>query len=73
MPAVADPNNGGVITRPRYEYAYDERGSQTGIVDPLGHETRFTFTDRGQQTSRTLPLGFGDDGIFGTSDDALGH
>ena len=70
LPAVADPNNGDAITRPRYEYSYNERGSQTGIVDPLGHETRFTFTDRGQQASRTLPLGFGDDGIVGTSDDA---
>ena len=66
LPAVANPNNGGTIERPRYEYAYDERGNQTGIVDPLGNETRFTFTDRGQQATRTLPLGFGDDGVFGT-------
>ena len=70
LPAIADPNNGSGITRPRYEYSYDERGSQSGIVDPLGHETRFTFTDRGQQATRTLPLGFGEDGISGTSDDA---
>ena len=69
LPAIADPNNGGAITRPRYEYSYNERGSQTGILDPLGHETRFTFTDRGQQATRTLPLGFGDDGIVGTADD----
>ena len=70
LPAIADPNNGGAITRARYEYSYNERGSQTGILDPLGHETRFTFTDRGQQASRTLPLGFGEDGIVGTADDA---
>ncbi|MCG8652848.1 MAG: hypothetical protein MI861_23615 [Pirellulales bacterium] len=43
----------------------------TLIVDPLGNETHFTFTERGQQATRTLPLGFGDDGIFGTADDAL--
>ena len=69
LPADADPNNGSSITRPRYEYSYNERGSQSGIVDPLGRETRFTFTDRGQQATRTLPLGFGDDGIVGTADD----
>ena len=70
LPAIADPNNGGSITRSRYEYSYDERGNQTGIVDPLGNETRFTFTERGQQATRTLPLGFGDDGVFGNADDA---
>ena len=70
LPSVPDPNNGGAIIRPRYEYAYDERGGQSGIVDPLGNETRFTFTDRGQQSTRTLPLGFGEDGIVGTADDA---
>ncbi|GAA4443172.1 hypothetical protein GCM10023156_00020 [Novipirellula rosea] len=70
LPAVPDPDNSGTPTRPKYEYAYDERGNQTLIVDPLGRETRFTFTDRGQQATRTLPLGFGDDGIQGTADDA---
>ena len=43
--------------RPTYHYGYDERGNQTSIVDPLGRQTRFTFTDRGQQETRTLPLG----------------
>ncbi len=70
LPAVPDPDNSGALTRPRYEYGYDEQGNQTLIVDPLGHETRFTFTDRGQQATRTLPLGFGTDGVFGTADDA---
>ncbi|WP_186775576.1 RHS repeat domain-containing protein [Rubripirellula tenax] len=58
-----------VSQRPHYAYHYDERGNQTGIVDPLGRETRFTFTDQGQQESRTLPLSFGTDGISGTPDD----
>lgn len=65
--AVPDPDNAGTLTRPTYEYAYDEQGNQTFIRDPLGHETRFTFTDRGMQATRTLPLG--DDGILGTADD----
>ncbi len=70
LPAVPDPDNSVTPTRPKYEYAYDEQGNQTLIVDPLGRETRFSFTDRGQQATRTLPLGFGDDGVQGTADDA---
>ena len=57
LAAVADPNSSGAITRPKYEYAYDPQGNQTLIVDPLGRETRFTFTDRGQQATRTLHSG----------------
>ncbi len=73
LPAVADPNNGSAATRPRYQYTYNERGNQTGVVDPLGHETRFTFTDRGQKSVRTLPLGLGADGMLGTADDSLAY
>ncbi|MCG8653329.1 MAG: hypothetical protein MI861_26055, partial [Pirellulales bacterium] len=68
LPAVADPLDGGTIKRPKYQYAYDEQGNQTLIVDPLGRETRFTFTERGQQATRTLPLGFGSDGIASAAD-----
>ncbi|MBA3354293.1 MAG: RHS repeat-associated core domain-containing protein, partial [Blastocatellia bacterium] len=68
LPAVANPLNSNTIERPRYEYAYDEQGNQTLIRDPLNRETRFTFTDRGQQATRTLPLGFGSDGIASTAD-----
>ena len=53
----------------RYEYAYDALGNQTLIRDPNGHETRFSYDDSGNQLTRTLPLGFGADGIFGTDDD----
>ena len=53
----------------RYEYAYDAQGNQTLIRDPNGHETRFTYDENGNQLTRTLPLGFGIDGIFGTADD----
>ena len=53
----------------RYEYAYDVQGNQTLIRDPNGHETRFTYDENGNQLTRTLPLGFGEDGIFGTEDD----
>ena len=52
-----------------YQYAYDARGNQTLLVDPLGHETRFAYDHLGRQVSRTLPLGLGADGIFGTADD----
>ncbi len=49
-------------------FGYDEQGNQTFIRDPLGHETRFTFTDRGMQATRTL--GLGDEGILGTADES---
>jgi RHS repeat-associated protein len=55
---------------PRYEYAYDAQGNQTLIRDPLGHETRFTYDAQGRQLTRTLPIGFGSDGIQGTGDDS---
>ncbi|MEX1232941.1 MAG: putative Ig domain-containing protein [Planctomycetaceae bacterium] len=64
LPAVVDPSNGNVLVRPRYEYEFDALGNQTSIRDPLGRETRFTFDDRGQQLSRTLPLGIGTEDDF---------
>lgn len=57
LPAVADPENDNELTRPRYEYGYDERGNQTSILDPKGRETRFTYDQQGRQLTRTLPLG----------------
>ncbi len=70
LPAVPDPNDPQASSlRPQYSYAYNEQGNQTLIRDPLGHETRFTFDAQGRQQTRTLPLGFGTDGILGTSDD----
>ncbi len=69
LPEVINPNTGLAI-RPRYAYGYDAQGNQTVLRDPLGRETRFGFDGLGRQVSRTLPLGFGLDGIQGTSDDA---
>ena len=69
LPAVPDPDNANTLTRPRYEYGYNEQGNQTLIKDPLGRETRFVFDSQGRQLTRTLPLGFGPDGIQGTGDD----
>jgi RHS repeat-associated protein len=40
------------------------------IRDPLLRETRFTFDAYNRELSRTLPLGFGPDGIQGTADDS---
>jgi len=70
LPAVPDPLQPGAgRLRPRYEYGYNEQGNQSLIRDPLGGETRFTFDTQGRQLDRTLPLGFGTDGILGTADD----
>jgi RHS repeat-associated protein len=55
---------------PVYEYGYDTQGNQTLIRDPLGHETRYTYDAQGHELSRTLPLGFGPDGIQNTTDDS---
>ena len=52
-----------------YGYKYDARGNMVQLTDPLGRDTRFTFNNQGQQLTRTLPLGFGADGMLaGTAD-----
>ena len=51
MPKVANE-----ATSPVYEYAYDARGNQTLIRDPLGRETTFTYDSRGNMVKRTLPM-----------------
>jgi YD repeat-containing protein len=70
LPGVVNPATGQVV-RPRYEYRYDPQGNQTLLRDPLLRETRFTVTETatGQERTRTLPLGYGADGIRGTADD----
>lgn len=70
LPEIPDPQNGNQPTKPTYQYEYDEFGNQTLVRDPLGRETGFTYDNRGQQLARTLPLGFGPDGIKGTADDS---
>ncbi|MEM7782867.1 MAG: putative Ig domain-containing protein [Planctomycetota bacterium] len=67
LPAI--PNSSGNDERPIYQYSYDHQGQQTQIVDPLGRETELRYNELGQQIERTLPLGFGVDGIKGTTDD----
>jgi len=57
LPPVANPQNGGAMTNPTYQYGYDVFGNQTSIQDPLGRVTQFTFDERGNELSRTLPLG----------------
>ncbi len=46
-----------------YQYAYDEQGDQVSIIDPKGHETRFSYDDRGRELTRTLPIGVETTGI----------
>ena len=64
------PDNGGALDHPVYVYKYDAYGNQTLIRDPNDHETWFTYDTRGNQKTRTLPLGCGADGIKGTDDDS---
>src|SRR5206468_1972188 len=63
LPEVPDPNSGGQLTHPRYEYRYDGRGDQASIRDPLfGHpgvdphsqrRTTLTYDERGKLRVRT--------------------
>ncbi len=48
---------------PVYQYGYDEQGNQVSIIDPNGHETRFSYDDRGRELPRTLPIGVETTGI----------
>tara|TARA_E500000305_G_scaffold36763_3_gene28012 strand:+ start:86 stop:17857 length:17772 start_codon:yes stop_codon:yes gene_type:complete len=57
LPAVSDPQNGGQVVNPTYEYSYDALGNQTSIIDPLGNQTNFTYDERGNQLNRSLPDG----------------
>ena len=69
LPSVYDPISDD-YQHPVYTYLYDDHGNLIRITDPLHHETHFTFNDNGQQTSRTLPIGLGPDGIKDTADDS---
>ena len=69
LPAVYDPVTDQTVS-PVYTYGYDAQGNQTLIRDPLGHETRYTYDAQNRELTHTLPLGFGADGVEGTSDDS---
>ncbi|MCA9039981.1 MAG: RHS repeat-associated core domain-containing protein, partial [Planctomycetaceae bacterium] len=56
LPTVADPQNGGTLTAPVYEYGFDDYGNMDSITDPLDRVTNFTFGDFFNQTERTLPV-----------------
>ena len=69
LPGVADPQNGGTVTRPKYEYRYDARGNLIGIRDPLftqnaARQTVFTFDERGNPLTRTLPDGLTESSVY---------
>ncbi|MDR0610858.1 MAG: hypothetical protein LBG58_12160, partial [Planctomycetaceae bacterium] len=66
------PNKQFYIKQNCFKYKgdqYDMLDHQILIRDPNGGETRFEYDSFGNQISRTLPLGFGADGILGTADD----
>lgn len=56
LPAVIDPATGN-LTRPRYEYRYDEAGNQVSQKDPLGHITRYEYDGLNRRIATVLPLG----------------
>jgi len=57
MSLVADPENSGQMTRPRYEYVYDKYRNLQTVKDPKGYVTRFTYDSQGRQLTVRLPGG----------------
>jgi len=55
QPAVADPENGNTLTRPRTEYTYDRYGQQLTQKDAKGRIINYTYDSFGRRTSRVLP------------------
>jgi RHS repeat-associated protein len=53
LPSFQAPNDQTIT--PTYRYAYDVQGLMVSLIDPLDQETKFTYSDRGLMTSRTLP------------------
>ena len=57
LPAVPDPRNNNVLTRPTYHYEYNKFGQMSKLTDANDHLTHFGFDATGRPTSRTLPDG----------------
>ena len=84
LPAIDDPDDANNnLVSPRYEYRYDARGNKVGIRDPLfGHSTRdqnserettFTFDERGNQLTRTMPDGLTETFVFDDHGRQISH
>ena len=57
QPAVPDPNNHDVLTRPHTHYGYDQEGDETSQTDANNDTTDFAFDQNGDELTRTLPDG----------------
>ena len=57
LPAVPNPLNANVATRPTYLYEYNSFGQMSKLTDPYNHITNFAFNAICQSASRSLPLG----------------
>ncbi len=57
LPAVPDPNNGGLLTHPTYSYVYDSTGDLLQVTDPMGNVTKYTYDAYGDQLTQTNPDG----------------
>ena len=55
LPAVQNPLNNNVLTRPTYQYEYNSNGQMTKLTDAYNNISNFGFNNLFQSTSRTLP------------------
>ena len=57
LPEVPNPLNNNVLTRPTYQYEYNQFGLMSKLIDANNSTTNFSFSASGQSTGRTLPSG----------------
>lgn len=57
LPEVPNPLNNNVLTRPTYQYEYNNFGQMSKLIDANSSTTNFAFNSTGQATGRTLPSG----------------
>ncbi|MCY2984883.1 MAG: Ig-like domain-containing protein [Planctomycetota bacterium] len=57
LPAVPNPQNNNILTRPTYRYEYNNLGLMSKLIDANSSTTHFAFSSAGQPTGRILPSG----------------
>ncbi|WP_254512292.1 RHS repeat-associated core domain-containing protein [Anatilimnocola floriformis] len=67
LKTLPDPDGGGPLARPEFEYEYDSWNRLVKETDPLERETIYTYDKRGRQTKVELPDHDGDKSLTTTT------